>query len=134
LNESLVLQHKDKSGWEDKDILILAESFCVSKEVIIRRLLKIGKATQYFYEEKREQYQSEYKASERKKEDSESFGRIPYHKKILSQTGKKYAGLVIDSYDQGKIGLLDVSEYLGVKTQHISKIRESLNPNPTIGE
>lgn len=130
----IVHQHQDKSEWNDEHVYNLADRFGVSREAILRRLLAIGKTTEYFYKQKREQYQAEYRIKiNRDKAEKKSFP-IPQHYKVLNKTGRMFAKLVFESYHQNKIGLLDVSEYLGTKLNHLPKIEQSLNPSYSVGD
>ncbi len=130
----VVQQHQDKSEWNEEHIYNLAERFGVSREVILRRLLAIGKTTEYFYKQKREQYQAEYRIKINQDEAEKKSFAIPQHYKVLNKTGRKFAKLVFESYHQNKIGLLDVSEYLGTKLNHLPKIEQSLNPSYSVGD
>lgn len=130
----IVQQHQGKSEWINDDVYNLAERFGVSREVILRRLLAIDKTTEYFYKQKREQYQAEYRIKiNQDKAEKKSFP-IPQHYKVLNKTGRKFAKLVFESYHQNKIGLLDVSEYLGTKLKHLPNIEQSLNPSHSAGD
>ncbi|MCY7374936.1 MAG: ImmA/IrrE family metallo-endopeptidase [Pyrinomonadaceae bacterium] len=131
---SIVQQHKDKSEWDDEKIYSLAERFGVSREVVLRRLLAIDKTTEYFYKQKREQYQAEYRIKTNQEKEEKKTFRVPQHYKVLNQTGRKFARLVVESYRQNKIGLLDVSEYLGTKLKHLPKIEQTLNPSYSAGD
>lgn len=130
----IVQQHKDKSEWDDEEIYNLAERFSISREVVVRRLLAIDKTTEYFYKQKREQYQAEYRIKINQEKAEKKSIPIQQHYKVLNQTGRKFAKLVIDSYHQNKISLLDVSEYLGTKLTHLPKIEQSLNPTYLAGD
>jgi len=130
----IVQQHKDKSEWDDEKIYNLAECFGVSREVVLRRLLAINKTTEYFYKQKREQYQAEYRIKINQESAEKKSSPIPQHYKVLNQTGRKFARLVLEGYHQNKIGLLDVSDYLGTKLKHLPKIEQSLNPSYSIGD
>lgn len=133
-NIPVVRQHNDKSEWSDDKIYGLAEHFGVSREVVLRRLLSIGKTTEYFYKQKREQYQTEYRIKVNQDKIEKKSLPVPQHYKVLNQTGRKFAKLVIDSYNQNKIGLLDVSEFLGTKLKHVSKIEQALSSSQIVGD
>jgi Zn-dependent peptidase ImmA (M78 family) len=130
----VVQHHKDKSEWNDEKIYNLAERFGVSREVVLRRLLAIDKTTEYFYKQKREQYQAEYRIKINQEKAEKKSSPIPQHYKVLNQTGRKFARLVLEGYHQNKIGLLDVSDYLGTKLKHLPKIEQSLNSSYSTGD
>jgi len=131
---SVVQKHTGKAEWSDEQLYNLAERFGVSREVILRRLLAIDKTTEYFYKQKREQYQAEYRIKINQEKAEKKSSPIPRHYIVLNQTGRKFARLVLESYHQNKIGLLDVSEYLGAKLKHLAKIEQSLNPSYSPGD
>ncbi|CAN5757753.1 XRE family transcriptional regulator [soil metagenome] len=133
-NIPVVRQHKNKSEWSDDKLYNLAEHFGVSREVTLRRLLTIGKTTESFYKQKREQYQAEYRIKVNQDTAEKKSIRVPQHYKIINQTGRKFAKLVIDSYNQNKISLLDVSEFLGTKLKHLPKIEQALSPSQLTGD
>jgi len=130
----IVQQHKDKSEWSDEKIYNLAERFGVNREVILRRLLAIDKTTEYFYKQRREQYQAEYRIKINQEAAEKNSSPIPQHYKVLNKTGRGFAKLVLEGYHQNKISLLDVSEYLGTKLNHLPKIEQSLNPSYSAGD
>lgn len=131
---TIVQQHKGNSDWNDEKIYVLAVRFGVSREVILRRLLAIGKTTDYFYQQKRDQYRAEYVIRTNQENEEKKSSPIPQHYKVLNQTGKRFARLVIEGYHQNKIGLLNVSEYLGIKIKHLPKLEQSLNPSYFSGD
>ncbi len=130
----IVRNHKDKSEWADEKVYDLAVRFGVSREVLLRRLLAIGKTTEYFYKQKREQYKAEYRIKVNLEKEEKKSIHVPQHYKVLNQTGRKFARLVFEGYHQNKIGLLNVSEYLGIKLKHLPKLEQSLNPSYLLGD
>jgi len=133
-NISIVQQHENKSVWNEEEINNLAERFGVSREVVVRRLLAINKTTEYFYKQKREQYQAEYRIKIAQEKAEKKSLPIQHHYKVINQNGRKFAKLVLEGYHQNKIGLLDVSEYLGAKIKHLPKIEQSLNLSYLTGD
>lgn len=107
--------------WSEDDIQALANIYCVSREVIVRRLLSIGRASEAFYRKKRAEYLAEYRARKEKQEDFiENYGR-----KRASMLGN-FARIVIQSYYRDRITLSDVSGYLGIKLRHLPELQRSL--------
>ncbi len=133
-NIPIVQQHTNNSEWSEEKIYNLAELFGVSRVVILRRLLTINKTTEYFYKQKSEQYEAEYRIKIAQEKAEKKSVPIQYHYKVLNQTGRKFAKLVFEGYNQNKISLLDVSEFLGAKLKHLSNIEQSLNPSYSSGD
>lgn len=118
LGHKLVKQNKS-AAWENQILSSIANDFRVSKEVILRRLLIHGKTTNDFYKKWREKYVKEYHPFGRGKRN-----RI---KERIQERGKKYVSMVFTAYNQDKISVLDVADYMEVKIDQIPRVRELLN-------
>ncbi len=128
-------QNSNEKDWNNDSIYKLSEYFSVSREVVLRRLLSVGKISQSFYRSKREQMLHDYNESKNKESSKKSSGFAPPHTNAISMVGKNFARLVVDSYYQKNIGLADVANYLGVKAKHLSKIEQAIsNSTKTAGE
>ncbi len=123
LNQKVVINQSNKNDWKDEDIKLLSNKFKVSYEVILRRLLILDKTTESFYKLKREQLLKQYKDENEDKKDV----IIPVYRKTLSKNGHKFSSMVLESYKEDKINLSDVSDYLGVRLKHLSKIQTELD-------
>lgn len=131
LTEPSVIRNEGQMDWDEAIIKSLSNRYRVSREVILRRLLTLGRTTENFYNKKREQYKKEYERLNEKK----SSGGPDYHVKVLSSVGKPFTKLVIDSYNQERITLSDVSQYLGINLKHFDKIQDAVTkPTLTTGE
>lgn len=135
LNHRLVIENGARTTWDNSVISALADDFNVSYEVILRRLLNLGRTTKDFYKQKREQMRREFEGLESAKAGEKKSGFALPHTLAISSAGKTFAKLVLDSYRQKKIGVMDVSEYLGVKLKHLPKIEQALStPTNFIGD
>jgi len=54
LREPVVVQKTRRSLWENVEIRQLAEKYSVSQEVVLRRLLTLGRITESFYKQRRQ--------------------------------------------------------------------------------
>jgi Zn-dependent peptidase ImmA (M78 family)/DNA-binding XRE family transcriptional regulator len=126
MNEPILLRaSRGVIEWSDDDIQTLANIYCISREVIVRRLLTLGRASDVFYRQKRAEYLDEYLASKKKqKEKQKDFGEN-VGRKCASMLGN-FARLVIQSYYRDRITLSDVSGYLGIKLRHLPELERSL--------
>lgn len=123
LTEPLITQHDDVE-WEDWRIRELAETYGVSNEVIVRRLLVVGKTTEAFYNQKRDEYRAAYAAAA-----EEGGGFLQYFRRILRDNGRFFTGLVLGAYQADLVTPTEVSRLLGgVKFQHVARIQEALEP------
>lgn len=116
LNHTLVKQNKLSDVWQNQILKKLADEFRVSKEVILRRLLILGRTTNTFYKKWREENVKEYRPFGKG-------GKNPV-KICVQERGKKYVSMVFAAYNQDKISTLDTADYLGVKIDQIPKVRE----------
>lgn len=119
-------QNRREEDWNKEAIWQLADYFSVSREVILRRLLTNQKISQSFYQSKRYQWLKDYEKSQNTHTDKKSSGFAPPHTDAISKVGKNFTRLVVNSYHQNKIGLSEVSDYLGVKTKHLPKIEQAV--------
>jgi Zn-dependent peptidase ImmA (M78 family) len=108
--------------WSEDEIKALAGIYCVSREVIVRRLVTIGRASETFYKQKRREYLAQYQAM---KDDLKEGFAENYGRKRASILGN-FARIVLQSYYQDRITLADVSGYLGIKLKHLSELERAV--------
>lgn len=116
LSEPTVKQHDENSEWLDEDIKTLAQTYCASRETVIRRLLVLGLTTSAFYETKREQYQDEIKNLPKRK------GFVTPSINLVSASGKPYVRAVLDAFYSERITSSDVVDYLGIRLKHLDQV------------
>lgn len=119
-------QNNRENDWNKESIYKLADFFSVSREVILRRLLNTKKISRPFYNNKRREWLQDYEKSQEVEAKKKSSGFAPPHIDAISKVGKNFTRLVINSYHQNKIGLPEVSDYLGVKAKHLPKIEQAV--------
>lgn len=117
-------------GWSDQVIEELARCYSVSREALLRRLLTFELTTQAFYRAKRAEYQKEFlrqreRERERSRSSGETFARNP-PRDALTNFGRPFVRLVLESYYQDRMTLSDVSGYLGVRTRHIPTLERNI--------
>jgi len=105
----------------DTELTILSHRFAVSQEVILRRLLTLGRVSLDFYRKKRDEL---HKAYEREREQEEGFP--PPHQVVVRDLGKQYIRIVLGAYHQEAITSSDVSDYLGTRLKHLPKIEQAV--------
>jgi Zn-dependent peptidase ImmA (M78 family) len=119
LQQSMVSSSSVSKEWDDFELQDLADEYHVSREVILRRLLSLGKASPAFYRLKRQEWQEEYAKLSKKKDG----GFFRYHKKVVRNNGLAFTSLVLDAYNQQAISAIDVSRYLGdIRLNHLPAI------------
>src|SRR5256885_831979 len=102
--------------WGDEEIEILAQTYSVSEEVLVRRLLTLRLTTKTFYEKKRRQYLDEFARLPKKK------GFVSPAVDAVSALGKPYVRLVLDAFRSLKLTANDVADYLGVRLKHLDAV------------
>lgn len=111
----------EEKEWAKKELLELANYFHVGPLAILRSLLENDLTTQSFYEEKHQLW------------NKPSFGRskTPEGRNIAKETikekGRTYITLAFSAFDQNRIDLKDLSDFLGIKLSYIPKTRQLLN-------
>ncbi|MDO9533841.1 MAG: XRE family transcriptional regulator [Bacillota bacterium] len=129
LSESIVRQNYSNI-WEDYQISQLSNCYMVSKEVILRRLLILGKTTEAEYRRKRNEFVVAYKQQQAGKT-----GYVPYFRKVLRNNGTAYTNLVLSAYYNEAISSRDLSNFLGgIKLDHIPAIEQALFRHVERGE
>lgn len=119
-----ILQYYRTQGqkiWTKKDLVSLGKHFHVGPLAILRRLLENGLTTAAFYKEQHDKW------------NKPQFGRSKnpegrnLAKEAVQEKGRTYISLAFKAYDQNRINLKDLSDFLGVKLSYISKTRQLLN-------
>lgn len=100
--------------WDEDLISSIANEYTVSREVILLKIISLGYANQTEYERLKEKWDKEFRKRKR------SGGN--YYINKISSLGRQYINTVIDSYKQGMINDVQVSNYLGIKFTNLSKI------------
>lgn len=120
LGQPVVAPLRGAREWSDEVLQQLADQFAVSREVVLRRLLILGRTTDDFYERKRGQYLAQYQALATRAREREGFA--PLFRVVVRDNGRRYTRLVLEALDRERITLADVSEYLGVRLKHLDDI------------
>jgi Zn-dependent peptidase ImmA (M78 family) len=122
LNEPLVQQKAEHAAWSNEELNQLASRYRVSWEVILRRLLMLGRTTLELYREKREEFHREWQEQTRQQKS----GFAPPHRIAISTAGPHFVRLVLNSYYQERITASDLAEYLGVRLKHLERIEREV--------
>ncbi len=134
LEEDVVREQKDPR-WPDEAIALLAQRYRVSREVVLRRLLVLGRTTEDFYKKKRKELQEEFEAQQeevlQRKALGLEVGFAPPYRMAVSLAGPFFVRLVLNSYRQEKITSNDLSSFLEVRLKHVPKIEQAVFRRPT---
>ncbi len=105
-------------AWNENIISRIAREYSVSREVILRKLLDQGYASEEEYSRFKEQWDQEY-------QERESSGGTYYRNKI-SAMGRNYIEAVLENYSKGALSSSQVSDYLDIKLSNLSKLESNL--------
>ncbi len=121
LETVIAYQQQGLTEWKQKDLVELGTYFHVGPLAILRRLLEAQLTTKEFYQIKHDQWNKPRFGIARHPE-----GRnIP--REIIKEKGRTYISLAFKAFDQNRINLKDLSDFLGVRLSYIPKTRELLN-------
>lgn len=120
--DPIVAAHGSGTSWRDDEIWALATRFSVSREVIVRRLLITGRASDAFYRQKRQRYEEEYEELRGKRAP----GFAPPDRIAFASAGPTLVGLVLGGHAQGRLTASDVSDILGIRLKHLPRVRRAL--------
>lgn len=107
--------------WLKKDLVELANHFHVGPLSILRSLLENGLTTSEYYKDRHSAW------------NKPSFGRAKHPegrniaKETIKEKGRTYVSLAFTAFDQNRIDLKDLSDFLGVTLSYIPKTRQLLN-------
>ena len=122
LDQTEVRNQPKRSEWEDDQISALADRYGVSREVILRRLLVLGRTTDSFYRFKREQYQRQAELGTGRR----SKGYAPPYRLALSSAGPLFVRLALSNYYQERITASDLADFLELRLKHLDKIEQAV--------
>ena len=100
----------------EKNIEKLSKKYSVSRDVILRKLLDMGKISKEAYEKKHSDYQEEMY---RKPINS---GGGNYYNTKKAYLGENYINDVCSNYYSGKIDLYETANYLNVRVEAIPQL------------
>jgi Zn-dependent peptidase ImmA (M78 family) len=123
LEMEIVVEQKRQENkiWAKNDLIVLANYFHVGPLTILRSLLENKLTTVAYYNERHIAWNKPQFGRSKTPE-----GRnIP--KETIKEKGKNYISLAFSAFDQNRIDLKDLSDFLGVKLSYIPKTRQLLN-------
>jgi len=107
--------------WSKNDLILLGNYFHVGPLAILRSLMENRLTTTAYYNEKHQSW------------NKPQFGRAknPEGRNIAKETikekGRTYISLAFSAFDQNRIDLKDLSDFLGIRLSYIQRTRQLLN-------
>ena len=119
-----------RSDWNDAELAELSESYGVSKEAVLLRLVALGRASRELYVARRQQYLSAYadqrERDKQRRRAAKGKGGPPRHLMVMRDHGKPYVRLVLDAYYRNAISLSSLSTLLDMQLKHLHKLEKEL--------
>ena len=101
---------------------MLADKYSVSQVVVLRRLLTLGRITQSYYRQKRQELLETYRQEQQRGQG----GFAPYHVVRIRDLGRAFIRLALEAYHTEAINSSDIAEMLGVKLKHLPTIDQDI--------
>ena len=108
------------SIWSNQELSVLRRTFWASREVVLRRLLMLGRTSQAHYRQMRAAFEAEYEALR----EAPREGFVPPPRKVVLGNGRVLTRLALDAYAASAITGVELSRILGTKLDHLPKIAE----------
>lgn len=105
------------TSWSKEELKIISRHFCVSPEVILRRLLTLNKTTRFYYQEYRDSIKS---VSYSKPKGGN------YYRNVIAKNGKLFLDLALQGYYQEKLTASSLYDYTKVKLSNLNKLEKTL--------
>lgn len=122
LNHELVISRGYQETWPDDDLEELGKYFKVSREVILRRLLIIGRCSNKFYKLRHRQWKEEIFKQPR------FARRLHPARKCIQENGTPFTSLVVESYKAERITYKDAADYLSTRVRYLENIENLVTP------
>lgn len=122
VSDEIVRQYPARArDWGDDELSTIARNFSVSKYVILRRLLTAGRTTRTFYAARAAMYRF---VEPRPPVDPEAEIKRNMPQEVLSNLGRPFTRLILESYLNASLSLSDASRYLGLRAGQVERVRE----------
>jgi Zn-dependent peptidase ImmA (M78 family) len=119
LAHPLVRQHhSDGTPWDYADLRKAAAPFGVSAEAFLRRLLTLGRVTETFYSQMREDFLEAYRRDEERERSSGGNA----NRNTVRDLGKGYVRQVTDAHSRRVIDTYTAASFLNVRAERIPKL------------
>ena len=108
--------------WTDLELSGLRAEFKVSEEVLLRRLLILGRTTQPFYEHKRLEWIKKALAARARSKEKKRRGGLAPWKQCVLERGPSFASAVLGAVNDGRITSREAADFLGVSPKHLDSV------------
>ena len=121
ITESLAtLDLAAERAWADTTLRRLADHYAISSDAALRGLVLAGRYPAELYGDRHAAFVKAWDA------DRPKAGPVPYFRRALGWSGRRFARLALSAYDEQRISSADLTEYLRVKMPQVEQIRTAL--------
>lgn len=123
LRLSAVKEHPVDEEWDDDELHRIQRVFGgASIEVVLRRLLELGRASKQEYEQRRRALREAYEEFRRSRNKA-SKGGPPPHRIQIRDRGRPFVRTAFNAYSEGVINLNELTTLVGVRTKHLKAMQ-----------
>jgi Zn-dependent peptidase ImmA (M78 family)/transcriptional regulator with XRE-family HTH domain len=121
VNQDIIRHHGKNPEWSDDELRELSRTFWVSWEVILRRLLVLGRTTREFYQAWRADRKDEYPGVPDRGEP-----RISTPTRVVIRNGRLFPTLVLRALRNRNITMFEASEILSAGPHQIPDVERAV--------
>ncbi len=121
LDSTLVaLELSDEREWLETSLRRLADRYSISTDAALRSLVQAGRYPADLYGNRHAAFAKAWDSGKPKS------GPVPYFRRALGWSGRRFARMAITAYDDQRISSADLTEFLRVKIKQVEQIRGAL--------
>ncbi|MCL2365152.1 MAG: ImmA/IrrE family metallo-endopeptidase [Defluviitaleaceae bacterium] len=120
--EDFVIELREIGEVNNNAVEQLAKMYSVSREVIMRKLLNIGRINRSTYEDKRNEYNQDWFRNNEDDKNKKSKSTGNYFATQLTYKGRQYTELAFNGYYAQKYNITQLAHYMGMKIQSVQTI------------
>ncbi len=124
LNSAVVRNHGSDPVWSDEELGELAQTFWVSWEVILRRLLIFDRTSRDYYQRWRKERNDMFPGREEPKGDRTP--KIPTHTRVIIRNGKSFPRLVLRGLRNNCLTTSEASEFLDAPPHRLIDVENAV--------
>lgn len=122
VKDDLVRTAAADGEWSEVGPKLVARTFRVSEEVMLRRLVEIGRASEELYHSKRPDFLAAYERNRRR----EKGGGPPPARMALRRVGRPFANMVLEAYSRDLLPASHLPDYFGMRLNHLPDLYSEL--------
>jgi Zn-dependent peptidase ImmA (M78 family) len=109
---------------DERSVTDIAQTYKVSREVVLRRMLDLGLVSKHRYEHDVKKWADEYEAKAKADAQAGKSSGGNYYATQASYLGEKYMSTAFSSYYRGKISVEQLADYLSVSVKNVPGLEQ----------